>query len=87
MGDSVSGGQCVRSWQALLAMRFHDQDCGNKAAQERGEVHNHGGQGKRDVLNGDIPSTTDLGLRRAIRRLMAAHCRGFHGTARLIRHD
>lgn len=34
------------------------------AAQERGEVQSHGGQGKRDVLNENIPSVTDLGLTR-----------------------
>lgn len=34
-------------------------------AQERGEVHRHGGQGKRDVPNKNIPSTvTEVGLTR-----------------------
>lgn len=34
------------------------------AAQERGEVQGHGGQGKRDVPDGNIPTVTDLGLTR-----------------------
>lgn len=34
------------------------------AAQKRGEVQGHGGQGKRDVPAGDIPAVTDLGLTR-----------------------
>lgn len=34
------------------------------AAQERGEVQAHGGQGKRDVPQGNIPSVADLGLTR-----------------------
>jgi hypothetical protein len=34
------------------------------AAQERGEVHRHGGQLPRDVADANIPSLADLGLRR-----------------------
>ena len=34
------------------------------AAQARGEVHRHGGQLPRDVADANIPSLTDLGLRR-----------------------
>lgn len=34
------------------------------AAQARGEVQGHGGQGKRDVPAGNIPAVTDLGLTR-----------------------
>jgi hypothetical protein len=34
------------------------------AAQERGDVQKHGGQGKRDVPNENIASVTDLGLTR-----------------------
>ncbi|TXM93932.1 hypothetical protein FV232_22305 [Methylobacterium sp. WL30] len=36
------------------------------AAQERGEVQGHGGQGRRDVPDGNIPAATvtDLGLTR-----------------------
>lgn len=44
------------------------------AAQERGEVQPHGGQGKRDVPEQNIPSTADLGLSR----------KGIH-EARIIR--
>lgn len=33
-------------------------------AQERGEVQRHGGQGKRDVPEQNIPSASDLGLTR-----------------------
>jgi len=32
------------------------------AAQERGEVQRHGGQGKRDVPQENIPSVTEIGL-------------------------
>jgi len=34
------------------------------AAQARGEVHRHGGQVPRDVADPNIPSVSDLGLRR-----------------------
>ena len=34
------------------------------AAQARGDVHRHGGQLPRDVVETNIPSLTDLGLRR-----------------------
>lgn len=34
------------------------------AAQERGEVQGHGGQGKRDVPSENIPSVSDIGLTR-----------------------
>lgn len=34
------------------------------AAQERGEVQRHGGQGKRDVSEENIPSVSDIGLTR-----------------------
>ena len=34
------------------------------AAQARGEVHRHGGQVPRDVADPNIPSASDLGLRR-----------------------
>lgn len=34
------------------------------AAQERGEVHRHGGQTPRDVDSPNIPTAADLGLRR-----------------------
>jgi hypothetical protein len=32
------------------------------AAQERGEVQKHGGQGKRDIPDGNIPSVADIGI-------------------------
>jgi hypothetical protein len=32
------------------------------AAQERGDVQGHGGQGKRDIPDENIPSVTDIGL-------------------------
>jgi hypothetical protein len=35
-------------------------------AQERGEVQPHGGQGKRDVPNENIPSTSELGISRKV---------------------
>lgn len=34
------------------------------AAQERGEVHRHGGQVPMDVADPNIPSGSDLGIRR-----------------------
>ena len=34
------------------------------AAQDRGEVHKHGGQKPRDVEGHNIPSASDIGLRR-----------------------
>lgn len=55
------------------------------AAQERGEVHRHGGQKPRDVDGPNIPSAADLGLRRdeiheararAAEQLRAAETRG-----------
>jgi hypothetical protein len=33
-----------------------------EAAQKRGEVHKHGGQGKRDIPDKNIPPITDIGL-------------------------
>lgn len=48
--------------EARAKVRLADED---DAAQERGEVQRHGGQGKRDVPGGNIPPTvTDLGLTR-----------------------
>lgn len=47
--------------EARAKMRLADE---YDAAQERGEVQRHGGQGKRDVPNENIPSVDDIGLSR-----------------------
>lgn len=47
--------------EARAKMRLADE---YDAAQERGEVHRHGGQIPRDVADANIPSLADLGLRR-----------------------
>jgi hypothetical protein len=45
--------------EALANRRIADE---YDAAQERGEVQPHGGQGKRDIPNENIPSVSDIGL-------------------------
>jgi len=42
-----------------LSARLADE---YEAAQQRGEVGQHGGQGKRDIPHENIPSVTDIGL-------------------------
>lgn len=47
--------------EARAKMRLADE---YDAAQDRGEVHRHGGQLPRDVADTNIPTAADLGLRR-----------------------
>jgi ribosomal protein S19E (S16A) len=47
--------------KALTKRRLADE---YDAAQERGEVQKHGGQGKRDVPKENIPTVKDIGLTR-----------------------
>ncbi|CUX41139.1 MT-A70 family protein [Agrobacterium genomosp. 5 str. CFBP 6626] len=45
--------------ESLAKRRLADE---YDAAQERGEVQKHGGQGKRDISNRNIPRVVDLGI-------------------------
>lgn len=54
----------MKGWRtdnARAEMRLADE---YDAAQDRGEVHKHGGQKPRDVEGHNIPSASDIGLRR-----------------------
>lgn len=47
--------------ESQAKMRLADE---YDAAQERGEVQGHGGQGKREVAGSNLPSISELGLRK-----------------------